>query len=230
MSTTLAVRQVTRRYPLGRENWVDALRGVTLELAAGESVAIMGPSGSGKSTLMHVAGGLDTPDSGEVWIGGERVDTLSDRELAANRARRIGFVFQGFNLLPTMSALENVALAAEYAGLGRREAAVRATEVLEQVGLGERLRHPPSKLSGGEQQRVAVARALVNSPAVLMADEPTGNLDSERSAEIIGLLRQINEEQGTTILLVTHDPGVAASCGRIVTMRDGLVHDDGSTS
>lgn len=226
MTTTLRVTDVARRYELGKDNFVDALRGVTLEIAAGETVAIMGPSGSGKSTLMHVAGGLDTPDRGEVWIGEERVDTLSDRDLAAIRRTHIGFVFQGFNLLPTLSAVENVALAGEYAGIGRRAATERAEAVLTDLGLGGRLRHRPSELSGGEQQRVAVARALVNQPSVLMADEPTGNLDSENSAEIMELLTRVNRDHGTTVVLVTHDPGVAAACGRIVHLRDGLVHGE----
>lgn len=223
MTTTLLVKDVARRYELGRNNFVDALRGVTLEIGAGETVAIMGPSGSGKSTLMHVAGGLDSPDRGEVWIGGERVDTMSDRDLAAIRRTHIGFVFQGFNLLSTLSAVENVALAGEYAGLGRRTATQRAEAALAELGLADRLRHRPSELSGGEQQRVAVARALVNQPSVLMADEPTGNLDSENSAEIMDLLSRVNREQGTTVVLVTHDPGVAAACSRLVRIRDGLV-------
>ncbi|MGM0385998.1 MAG: ABC transporter ATP-binding protein [Actinomycetota bacterium] len=223
MTTTLRVKDVARRYELGKDNFVDALRGVTLDIGAGEMVAIMGPSGSGKSTLMHVAGGLDTPDRGEVWIGEERVDTLSDKDLAAIRRTHIGFVFQGFNLLPTLSAVENVALAGEYAGTGRRTATQRAEAVLTELGLAERLRHRPSELSGGEQQRVAVARALVNQPSVLMADEPTGNLDSENSAEIMELLTRVNRDHGTTVVLVTHDPGVAAACGRLVHIHDGLV-------
>ncbi len=223
MTTTLRVQDVARRYELGRDNFVDALRGVTLEIGAGEMVSIMGPSGSGKSTLMHVAGGLDSPDRGEVWIGEERVDSLSDKDLAAIRRTHIGFVFQGFNLLPTLTAAENVALAGEYAGIGRRTASQRAEAVLAELGLADRLRHRPSELSGGEQQRVAVARALVNEPSVLMADEPTGNLDSENSAEIMGLLARVNRDHGTTVVLVTHDPGVAAACGRLVHLRDGLL-------
>jgi len=228
MPTALSIRDVARRYQLGRDNYVDALRGVSLEVEAGDMVAIMGPSGSGKSTLMHIAGGLDTPDSGEVRIGDLRLDASSDRTLAAMRSTRIGFVFQGFNLLPTFTAQENVALAAEYGGQRRRQASREAAAMLDRFGLGDRLRHKPSELSGGEQQRVAVARALINRPSVLMADEPTGNLDTGTSAEIIELLARINRDEGMTVLLVTHDPGVAASCRRTVVMRDGVIVSDGT--
>jgi len=227
MATALSLRDVARRYHLGRDNYIDALRGVTLEIQAGDMVAIMGPSGSGKSTLMHVAGGLDLPDRGEVWIGDTRIDTTRDRRLAGIRSEQIGFVFQGFNLLTTLTALENVALAGEYAGLNRRAATQRARGLLARLGLGERLRHKPAELSGGEQQRVAVARALVNEPSVLMADEPTGNLDSANSADIIDLLTEINRESGMTLLLVTHDPGVADACHRRIGMLDGLIVDAG---
>jgi len=223
MANALSLRDVTRRYQLGKDNYIDALRGVSLDVETGDTVAIMGPSGSGKSTLMHVAGGLDVPDRGEVWVGDTRIDTTGDRRLAAIRSQRIGFVFQGFNLLNTLTALENVALAGEYAGLGRRASTQRARELLGRLGLGERLRHKPAELSGGEQQRVAVARALVNEPSVLMADEPTGNLDSANSADIIGLLSQINQETGMTLLLVTHDLGVASACHRRVEMLDGHI-------
>ena len=225
MTTALSIRDVSRRYHLGKDNYIDALRGVSLDVEAGDMVAIMGPSGSGKSTLMHVAGGLDVPDSGEVWLGDTRIDATGDRRLASIRSQHIGFVFQGFNLLSTLTALENVALAGEYAGLTRRASTQRARELLGRLGLGERLRHKPAELSGGEQQRVAVARALVNEPSVLMADEPTGNLDSVNSADIIDLLSQINRETGMTLLLVTHDPEVAAACHQRIAMRDGRVVD-----
>lgn len=227
MTTALAINGVTRRYRLGADNYVHALRGVSLEVEDGEMVAIMGPSGSGKSTLMHIAGGLDVPDSGEAWIEGTRIDTLSDRKLTRLRSKRVGFVFQGFNLLHTLTAQENVALAAEYAGLSKRDAAQRAQELLGMLGLRERIAHRPAELSGGEQQRVAVARALVNDPCMLMADEPTGNLDSVTSAEIMDLLAQVNVEQGMTIVLVTHDHGVANRCRRLVEMQDGLIATDG---
>ena len=226
MTTTLRVTDVARRYTLGKDNHVDALRGVSLEVRAGETVAIMGPSGSGKSTLMHVAGGLDVPDRGEVWIGGVRVDAMTDRDLAAVRRTHIGFVFQGFNLLATLTALENVALAGEYAGAGRRASLQRAEAMLVELGLADRLRHRPAELSGGEQQRVAVARALVNQPAVLMAGEPTGNLPPGNSPGIIDLLTRANRDHGTTIVLVTHDASVAAACGRLVRIRDGLIEGE----
>ncbi len=223
MVLALQLERVTRRYRLGADNYVDALRGVDLSVEAGDMVAIMGPSGSGKSTLMHVAGGLDTPDAGGVWLEGTRIDTLSDRRLTALRSRRIGFVFQGFNLLPALTALENAALAGQYGGMSRRQASRRATELLGLLGLGERARHRPSELSGGEQQRVAIARALMNDPCLLMADEPTGNLDSATSAEIMAELERLNREHGMTLMLVTHDPGVATLCRRRVEMRDGLI-------
>jgi putative ABC transport system ATP-binding protein len=230
MAPALAIKDVTRRYRLGSENYVHALRGVSLEIEGGDMVAIMGPSGSGKSTLMHIAGGLDVPDSGETWIEDTRIDTLGDRKLTRLRSKRVGFVFQGFNLLNTLTAQENVALAAEYAGLSRRPAAKRAGELLGMLGLKDRLAHRPSELSGGEQQRVAVARALVNDPCMLMADEPTGNLDSVNSAEIMDLLAQINAEHGMTIVLVTHDHGVAGRCRRLIEMRDGRIATDAGES
>ncbi|MBF4509729.1 MAG: ABC transporter ATP-binding protein [Aeromicrobium sp.] len=217
------VMDVTKRYRLGKHNYVDALRGASLEVETGEMVAIMGPSGSGKSTLMHIAGCLDGPDSGEVWLAGRRVDTLRGGELARLRGREVGFIFQGFNLVPTMSALENVALAAEYAGASRKTAAMRAHLLLESVGLADRMRHAPSELSGGQQQRVAIARALVNEPAIVMGDEPTGDLDTATSAEIVDIMRGINREKGTTFLIVTHNPEVAEACDRTVHMRDGVV-------
>ncbi len=216
-----------KRYKLGKENFVDALRGATLDIERGEMAAIMGPSGSGKSTFMHIAGCLDTPDEGEVWMDDRRIDTMSGSELVRVRRESIGFIFQGFNLIPTLSAEENVALAAEYAGLSRHDALVRGRELLETVGLGERTRHIPSELSGGQQQRVAIARALVNDPAIVMGDEPTGDLDTATSAEIVEMMRRINTERGTTFLIVTHNPEVAHACDRTVVMRDGVVADDG---
>ena len=185
---------LAKRYQLGKNNFVDALRGATLDLARGEMAAIMGPSGSGKSTFMHIAGCLDVSDGGEVWLNGRRVDGLPASALVEIRRKEIGFIFQGFNLIPTLSAEENTALAAEYAGLSRRDALVRARELLELVGLGDRMRHVPSELSGGQQQRVAIARALVNDPGIVMGDEPTGDLDTATSAEIVGMMR-------------THQPG-----------------------
>jgi len=223
----ICTRGLSKRYRLGKDNFVDALRGATLDIRRGEMAAIMGPSGSGKSTFMHITGCLDTSDVGEVWLSGRRVDGLGGSELTRVRRNEIGFIFQGFNLIPTLSAEENVALAAEYAGLSRRDALVRARELLDLVGLGDRMRHVPSELSGGQQQRVAIARALVNDPGIVMGDEPTGDLDTATSAEIVGMMRRVNKERGTTFLIVTHNPEVAASCDRTVRMRDGVVADDG---
>ncbi|MCK8114980.1 ABC transporter ATP-binding protein [Anaerosoma tenue] len=223
MEPIVRIDGVTKRYRLGKQNYVDALRGASLEVAPGEMVAIMGPSGSGKSTLMHIAGCLDTPDAGEVWLSGRRVDGLRGRELARLRGREVGFIFQGFNLVPTMSALENVALAAEYAGASRKSASVVAHALLEEVGLGDRVRHLPSELSGGQQQRVAIARALVNGPSIVMGDEPTGDLDTATSDDIVALMRDVNRDKETTFVIVTHNPEVARACDRTVRMRDGVV-------
>ena len=227
MDPIISTTGLCRRYKLGKNNEVTALRGASVEIAAGEMVAIVGPSGSGKSTLMHLIGCLDSPDSGRVFINGRRVDNLKGRALTRVRSSQIGFIFQGFNLIPTMSALENVALAAEYAGTPRRDALARAAELLELVGLGDRTRHVPSELSGGQQQRVAIARALMNNPAIILGDEPTGDLDTATSDEIIAVMRRINTETGTTFVLVTHNPEVAAACDRTISMRDGAVADHG---
>ena len=221
-------RNLRKTYKLGRKNEVQALRGVAVSIEAGELVALMGPSGSGKSTLMHLLGLLHSPDQNhgpapELSFGGRDATRMSDGERTRIRAREMGFVFQQFNLVPTLTAVENVMLAGEYAGLGRREARERAIARLNMVGLAERATHRPSELSGGEQQRVAIARALVNDPALVLADEPTGNLDSHRSAELLGLIRKLNREHGQTFVLVTHDAEVGAACDRIIRMRDGLV-------
>jgi len=218
---------VAKRYKLGKENHVHALRGASVEIDAGEMVAIVGPSGSGKSTMMHLIGCLDTPDSGEVHINGRRVDTLRGSALTKLRGTEIGFVFQGFNLIPTMSALDNVALAAEYAGISRKIALRRAEELLALVGLADRKGHLPSELSGGQQQRVAIARALINRPSIVLGDEPTGDLDTATSDEIVGVMRDICETTGTTFVLVTHNPEVADACDRTIRMRDGAVEDHG---
>jgi putative ABC transport system ATP-binding protein len=224
----IALRDVTKTYVLG-DIEVRALRGVTFHIAAGEYVAIMGPSGSGKSTLMNTLGCLDRPTAGTYELDGVNVGTLTDNALAAIRLKKLGFVFQGFNLLARTSALKNVALPLFYAGQSSRARNAAAAEQLREVGLGDRLDHKPSELSGGQQQRVAIARALVNDPAVLLADEPTGNLDSGTSEEIMALFAQLNGS-GRTIIMVTHDEDVAAHAKRVIRLRDGLVVADEPTA
>jgi putative ABC transport system ATP-binding protein len=220
----ISIQDVHRIYQLG-ENRVHALRGINLEIGRGEFVAIMGSSGSGKSTLMNILGCLDRPTSGNYVLDGVNVAQLPKKELAAIRNRRLGFVFQGFNLLARTTALENVELPTLYARLHLEERQKRARRALEMVGLGERLDHFPSQLSGGQQQRVAIARALVNQPSILLADEPTGNLDSRTSVEIMSILQKLNDE-GLTIVLVTHEPDIAQYAKRVITFRDGRVRRD----
>ena len=219
----ITIKDVTKFYQLG-DYEVQALRGVSLELYEGDFVAIMGPSGSGKSTLMNVLGALDTPTSGSYMLAGTDVSQLSDDDLADIRNSQIGFVFQNFNLLARTPALQQVELPLVYAGKsGRSEL---AQEALELVGLGDRIHHRPSELSGGQQQRVAIARALVNEPAIILADEPTGNLDSTSGVEIMQVLQQLNQENGITIICVTHDPWIARHCHRVIRLSDGLVVGD----
>jgi putative ABC transport system ATP-binding protein len=217
------VVDVTRVYPLGTDEPVRALRGVSLTVEPGELVAIAGPSGSGKSTLLHLLGALDRPSSGTVRFSGRDVAALTDAELATLRNREIGFVFQQFQLLARTPALANVALPLVYAGVAKGERRERARAALESVGLGHRLDHRPAQLSGGEQQRVAIARALVTHPRVILADEPTGNLDTATGRDIIGLLRDLNAEQGVALVIITHDPAVAALAPRQISIRDGLI-------
>ncbi len=204
---------------------VEALKDVTLNIEKNEYVALMGPSGSGKSTLMNLLGCLDSPTRGEYWLNGTEVSTMDDGELAEVRNKEIGFVFQTFNLMPRLSALENVALPLVYAGYGREERLAKARKTLESVGLGDRVTHKPNELSGGQRQRVAVARALVNDPAIILADEPTGNLDTKTSYEIMGLFEQIHKA-GNTVILVTHEQDIAMHAHRIVRLRDGLIESD----
>jgi putative ABC transport system ATP-binding protein len=220
----ILTHKLTREYDMGGEI-VRALRGVSLQIKRNEYVAVMGPSGSGKSTLMNLIGCLDTPTAGEYWLNSQKVSDLGDDELARIRNKEIGFVFQTFNLLPRATALHNVELPLIYAGLGARERRAEAARALERVGLGDRMEHKPNELSGGQRQRVAIARALVNEPSILLADEPTGNLDSTTSAEIMAVFRDLHR-QGQTIVMVTHEHDIAAQAARVVTLRDGVIATD----
>jgi putative ABC transport system ATP-binding protein len=220
----IVTRGLKREYDMGGEI-VRALRGVDVAIRRNEYVAIMGPSGSGKSTLMNLIGCLDTPDAGEYWLNGMLVSEKSEDELARVRNREIGFVFQTFNLLPRASALHNVELPLVYAGVGSDERKKRATEALERVQLGDRIHHRPNELSGGQRQRVAIARALVNRPSILLADEPTGNLDSTTSEEIMKVFESLSSE-GQTVIMVTHEADIAAHARRVVVLRDGLISSD----
>ena len=222
----IVTRGITRQYEMGGEI-VRALRGVDLAVRRNEYVAIMGPSGSGKSTLMNLIGCLDTPSSGEYWLNGLQVSTMTDDALAQVRNKEIGFVFQTFNLLPRATALQNVELPLVYAGVSSTERKRRASEALERVQLGSRMSHKPNELSGGQRQRVAIARALVNVPSILLADEPTGNLDSQTSEEIMRVFESL-AEQGQTVIMVTHEPDIAAHARRVVVLRDGVIASDDS--
>jgi putative ABC transport system ATP-binding protein len=220
----ILTHKLTRDYDMGSEI-VRALRGVDIQINRNEYVAVMGPSGSGKSTLMNLIGCLDTPTAGEYWLNGQKVSDLADDELARIRNKEIGFVFQTFNLLPRASALHNVELPLIYAGIGSRGRREQAAAALTRVGLGDRMEHKPNELSGGQRQRVAIARALVNDPSILLADEPTGNLDSTTSQEIMAVFGELHR-QGQTVVMVTHEADIAAHAARVVTLRDGLVATD----
>jgi ABC-type lipoprotein export system ATPase subunit len=224
---SISVRDLTKTYAVG-EVQVQALRGVSLEIADGEFVAVIGPSGSGKSTLMHILGCLDRPTSGSYFLGGRDVSRIPPDERASIRNREIGFVFQSFNLLPRTPAVENVELPLLYNGgkLSRSQRRTRALEMLSSLGLSERALHHPNQLSGGQQQRVAIARALVNSPGLLLADEPTGNLDSQTSQEILELFQRLNADRGLTLVIITHERNVAECASRIIELRDGRVEND----
>ncbi|QJW46445.1 ABC transporter ATP-binding protein [bacterium BFN5] len=221
---TIALTKVTKLYQMG-DNEVAALAGITLNISAGEFAAIMGPSGSGKSTLMNILGCLDRPTSGSYQLDGKEVATLNDDELAKTRNKKIGFVFQNFNLLPRMSALQNVALPLVYSGTDKQTRIQLATRALTMVGLGNRMDHKPNEMSGGQRQRVAIARALVNDPSIIMADEPTGNLDTKSGEEIMSIFNELNS-QGRTVILVTHEPDIAEHARRIIQVRDGLIVRD----
>jgi putative ABC transport system ATP-binding protein len=217
-------RDLTKVYQMGKVQ-VHALCGLSLQIERGEILAIMGPSGSGKSTLMNILGCLDRPTSGEYYLDGDNVAKMDDNRLAGVRNRKVGFIFQSFNLLARSSALSNVELPMRYAGARGGQRRQMAIEALESVGLGDRLHHRPNELSGGQQQRVAIARALVNHPSIIMADEPTGNLDSKSGKEIMHLLLELNKERGVTLIIVTHDPEIARQTQRIVHIRDGMLEE-----
>lgn len=220
----IIINDIGRKYVIGSET-IHALKSVSLEIKKGEFVALMGPSGSGKSTLMNILGCLDTPTKGDYILNGIHVSEMTDNELAEVRNKEIGFVFQTFNLLPRSSSLDNVALPLVYAGINRVEREERAKKTLEDVGLGNRMGHKPNELSGGQRQRVAVARALINNPSIILADEPTGNLDTKTSIEIMSLIEKIHSK-GNTIILVTHEEDIAQHAHRIIRMRDGLIEND----
>ncbi|MFI6830389.1 ABC transporter ATP-binding protein [Kribbella sp. NPDC050241] len=224
MTAVLETRRLAKTYDTGGTQ-VLAVRGIDLTISSGEFVAIVGPSGCGKSTLLNLMAGLDRVTAGEVWLGGERIDQLSETALARMRRQKVGFVFQFFNLMPTLSAIENVELPLLLVGRHRKEARDTASRLLDDLGLDDKYDAAPSQLSGGEQQRVALARALANTPDILLGDEPTGNLDSVSSREVLALLRAARD-RGQTLLLVTHDTRVAAAADRVITLRDGLVNDD----
>jgi putative ABC transport system ATP-binding protein len=223
-----AIRAVNlaRSFDIG-ETTVQALRDVNLEVPAGQFLALVGPSGSGKSTLLNLVGGLDQPTNGELWVDGVELRTSREKALTTHRRATVGFVFQSFNLLPRLTALENVAIPLMFVGVSQHERLERARDLLIRVGLEERMHHRPTQLSGGEQQRVAIARALVGQPAIILADEPTGNLDTATGGEIMALLRLLNREEGATLLLVTHDIEAAAYADRLLHLRDGRIQEEG---
>ena len=220
----ISTQDLTKNYHMGKVE-VNALRGVSIQIKKGQMVAIMGPSGSGKSTLMNILGCLDLPSGGEYILDGENVSRLRDNQLALVRSHKVGFIFQSFNLLPRASALANVELPLSYSGVTRGRRA-RALKALENVGLSDRVNHRPTELSGGQQQRVAIARSLVNDPAILLADEPTGNLDSKAGKEILDLIIDLNRSRGMTVIIVTHDPKIAAQTQQVIRIQDGLVVEE----
>jgi len=222
MCALLEVKNVKKTYRMGRV-LVPALQGVTFNVEEGEFLAILGPSGSGKSTLLHIIGGLDRPTEGEVFIDGINLYSLSDNKLAEIRLHKVGFVFQFFNLLPRLTAFKNVELPSALADDSEKESLEKVKKMMDLVGLGERITHRPTELSGGEQQRVAIARALINSPKIVLADEPTGNLDTKTGLEVIQLMKKLNKEKKQTFVIITHDPGIAEEADRIIYLKDGLI-------
>lgn len=223
--TMLATQNLQKIFRLG-DQWVRALDGVHLRVPKGQFIGIMGPSGSGKSTLLYLLGGLDRPTQGEIVVGGQRLDGLQGDALAHYRSKMVGFIFQAFHLIPTMTALENVAMPGIFAGISRENREQRARQLLAALGMGERMKHRPSQLSGGQQQRVAIARALFNNPPIIMADEPTGALDSKTGQIVMHMLRRLCTSQGKTVVVVTHDPGVARYADRILHLKDGHIVND----
>ena len=219
----IRTENLVKDYSLGKVK-VRALCGVTLQIEKGEFVAIMGPSGSGKSTLMHIIGCLDSPSAGDYYLDAIKVSQMERRKLAAIRNAKIGFVFQSFNLLPHLNVLKNVELPLMYAGIGNKDRTLKARQILDSVGLSDRLKHKPTELSGGQRQRVAIARAIVNSPSILLADEPTGNLDSSSGGDILAIFNELHK-QGNTVIMVTHDPAVAQRADRVIHIRDGKIHN-----
>ena len=227
MNKLIEMRGIVKRFYVGQPNELEILHGIDLDVQEGEFVSIVGASGSGKSTLMNVIGVLDKPTEGHYMLDGTNVEEAEDDELSAIRNRKIGFVFQNFNLISRTNALKNVELPMMYAGIPARQRTARAKELLEMVGMGERMDHQPNELSGGQKQRVAIARAMANDPAILLADEPTGALDSKTGRLVMDLFHTLNREQGKTIVLITHNPELAAETGRVLTMRDGLLVQEG---
>lgn len=221
MKTIVEAKDITKSYKMSKKNVIRALDGVNMQVKTGDFSAIIGPSGCGKSTLMHILGLLDKPDSGSLKIDGIDMSRLPEKKAYKMRAQKIGFIFQGFNLIPTLTALENVVLAGKYGGLRRSARISRAKELLKMLGLADRINHKPNELSGGQQQRVAIARSLINDPSIILADEPTGELDTKTSLEIMAILKRLNQEENKTFVIVTHNLEVAKECKKIIKLRDG---------